>query len=233
MNARSLFRPVPLAIVILLGAALAGSAQEIRTAERARDGYFEVTLKSPGSPKLNADEFVRDRNLNPGALYRVRAGGYLSFDESDWVDKIEFKPFDTPVTDLPEYRRFADLLTEVNTRIWEITNVLGAYDQLALRVLNLGDKHKFDSFEGMDDNIAQQLAIYDKMANLRELVTHSLNRFVRDRTREDKYADYVKTLDIYTRRLGELSDNYERLARRSKSLTQQIRLEEEKSRERK
>ncbi len=69
--------------------------------EKVREGYYEITLKSPDKRRINIDELVRDRDLNPAALYRVKTGGYLAFDESEWVDGIEFKVYDVPVTDLP------------------------------------------------------------------------------------------------------------------------------------
>ncbi len=43
------------------------------------------------------------------------------------VDGIEFKVFDVPVTDLPQYKRFAELLSEINQRsgisknFWDVT----------------------------------------------------------------------------------------------------------------
>src|SRR5208283_803991 len=61
--------------------------------EKSRDGVFEITLKTPDKSKLITDELVRDRDLDPAALYRVKVGGYLAFDESEWFDKIEFKLF--------------------------------------------------------------------------------------------------------------------------------------------
>ncbi len=58
----------------------------MRPREKTRDGLYEVTLKSLEPARtMIVDELVRDRDLNPGALYRVRTGGYLAFDETEWV----------------------------------------------------------------------------------------------------------------------------------------------------
>src|SRR5271157_5668624 len=122
---------------------LVGAQEEIQPREKTRDGLFEITLKSLEPRTMIVDELVRDRDLNPGALYRVKVGGYLAFDESEWVDKIEFKLFDRPVTELPQYRRYSELLTEINQKIWELKQQFDSYDLLALRMMNLCDESRF------------------------------------------------------------------------------------------
>ncbi len=169
------------------------------------------------------DELVRDRNLNPGALFRVKTGGYLSFDESEWVDKIEFKVFYRPVTELPQYKRFGELIVDINNKISGIMDVLGRYDQLALRMMNICDKSRFPTLQAIDENIVQQLTVYQKLVLLRELAVNSLNRFIRDRSCVDRHAEYQKTLELYSKRLIELSQNYDRLSRRVMQLAQDLK----------
>ncbi len=200
-----------------------GAQEEMKAREKTRDGLFEITLKSQEPRKMIVDELVRDRGLNPGALYRVKTGGYLAFDEAEWVDKIEFKVFDRPVTELPQYKRFSELLADVNNKISGIIGVLGRYDQLALRLMNICDKSRFPTLQAVDENIVQQLTVYQKLLLLRELVVNSLNRFVRDRSCVDRQAEYQKTLELYSRRLAELSQNYDRLSRRAMQFAQELK----------
>jgi hypothetical protein len=197
------------------------AAQEVGPTEKVRDGMFEITLKTPDKRTVVVDEIVRDRDLNPGAIYRVKAGGYLAFDESEWVDKIEFKVFDRPVTELAPYKRFAELLVDINEKIWGIKQILGSYDQLAFRLMNICDKSRFPTLQSIDDNIIQQLTIYKKLILLRSLVINSLNRFVRDRSCIDRYSEYQKSLSLYGQQLMELGKNYERLTRRALTLAQE------------
>ncbi len=200
-----------------------GAQQQARMQEKPRDGVFEVTLKSEKPRKMIVDELVRDRDLNPGALYRVKTGGYLAFDESEWVKKIEFKVFEKPVTELPQYKRFSELIVAINTKIGGIKRVLGSYDQLALRLMHICDKSRFPTLSAIDENIIQQLAVYQKLELLRQLVVNSLDRFIRDRSCVDRYAEYSKSLDLYSRRLGELSQNYDRLNRSALRFVQDLK----------
>jgi hypothetical protein len=211
-------------VVVCLSTSVRAQAQEeIKAREKTRDGLFEITLKSLTPRKMIVDELVRDRNLNPGALFRVKTGGYLSFDESEWVDKIEFKVFDRPVTELPQYKRFSELLADINNKTSGIMDMLGRYDQLALRLMNICDKSRFPSLQSIDENIVQQLTVYQKLVLLRELVVNSLNRFVRERSCVDKEAEYEKTLELYSKRLTELGHNYERLTRRAVQFAQDLK----------
>jgi hypothetical protein len=197
-------------------------AQEVAPPEKVRDGRYEITLKTPDHRKIIVDELVRDRDLNPASIYRVRTGGYMAFNESDWVDKIEFKVFDRPVMELEPYKRFAELLVSINEKIWAIKQTLGSYDQLAFRMMNICDKSRFPNLQSIDDNIIQQLTIYKRLLLLRALVTNSLNRFVRDRSCIDRYADYQKSLSLYSQQLSELSRNFERLTRKALQLAQEV-----------
>jgi hypothetical protein len=191
--------------------------------EKSRDGSFEITLKGPDPKrKLNVDELVRDRDLDPGALYRVKAGGYLSFDEGEWVDKIEFKVFDQPVTELPEYKKFSALLSDINKKTWDIKEMLGRYDLLALRMMNMCDRQRFPSLQSIDENIQEQLTVYKQLVLLRAMVVNALNRFTMDRSCRDKYTEYKKTLNLYTKRLSELTQDYQRLSRKALALSREV-----------
>lgn len=201
------------------------------TEEAVRDGVFVVKLKTPERRIMTVDELVRDRDLNPRSLYRVRAGGYIGFDESQWVDRVEFRVFERPVTELDEYKRFSSLLVEINDKIWEIKQTLGKYDLLAFRLMNICDKSKFSSLEAIDDNILKQLTVYRKLLLLRSLVLNALSRFQKDRACRDLYADYQRTLNIYERQLTELSKNYSRLSRKAISLAKQVKPAAEKAAE--
>jgi hypothetical protein len=218
---KTLFLASLVCLAALTGIPCNIAAQESGTSDKVRDGLFEITLKTPDKRTIVVDEIVRDRDLNPGAIYRVRAGGYLAFDESEWVDKIEFKVFDRPVTQLAPYKRFASLLVDINEKIWGIKQMLGSYDQLAFRLMNICDKSRFPSLQSIDDNIVQQLTIYKKLVLLRSLVINSLNRFVRDRSCIDRYGEYQKSLNLYSQQLMELGKNYERLTRRALTLAQE------------
>ncbi|MBI5571783.1 MAG: hypothetical protein HY914_17705 [Desulfomonile tiedjei] len=199
-------------------------AQEEKPAEKVRDGLFEITLKTrePDARKMIVDTLVRDRDLDPSALFRVKAGGYLGFDESEWVDKIEFKVDNPPVTELPEYKRFASLLVEINRKSWDIKEKLSQYDVLALRLLDICGKHRFSNLQAIDENVSEQLTAYRKLVLLRSLVVNSLNRFIADRSCRDKFKDYNKTLNIYSKQLDELSHNVGRLGNRAVNLSQEL-----------
>ncbi|MBM3301803.1 MAG: hypothetical protein FJY85_17865 [Deltaproteobacteria bacterium] len=196
--------------------------------EKARDGIYIITMKSPERQRMAVDELIRDRDLNPSFLYRVKTGGYIAFDEKEWVEKIEFRVFEKPVTELPEYKRFSTLLTEINGKVWLIKQTLGKYDLLALRLMNICDRSRFSSLEAIDDNILQQLTIYRKLLLLRALVVNALNRFVKERACTDLFSEYQKTLCLYTKQLGELTKNYSRLARKALYLVQEVRPETER-----
>jgi hypothetical protein len=204
--------------------ALVGAQEEMQPGPKTRDGSFEITLKTaePALP-LRESELVRDRGLDPLALYRVRTGGYIAFDESEFVEKIEFKVFPKEVTEFTDYKKVSTILVEINNKMTEIRNVLGSYDQLALRLMNICDKSRFSSLQAIDENIVQQLTVYQKLVLLRDLVVNSLNRFVRDRSCEDRRAEYQKSLELYTRQLAELSQNYDRLNRRAMQLAQDLK----------
>jgi hypothetical protein len=200
--------------------------------ERAKDGVFVVTLKSREPRELTVEELVRDRDLNPKFLYRVKTGGYIGFDEKEWVDKIEFKVFPKPVTELPEYQRFSTLLTQINDKIWLIKQTLAKYDLLALRLMDICDRSKFSSLEAIDDNITQQLTVYRKLTLLRSLVVNALSRIVTERGCRDLFHSYLSTLNMYTKQLTELTKNYSRLSKRALMLIKETPTEAEKARER-
>lgn len=223
MKPKSIFLTV---LVGLLAAAVplqaAGPESARPSSDKTRDGVFQITLKSPDVRKMTADELVRDRDLNPGALYRVKTGGYLGFEEGEWVDKIEFKPFDLPVTEMPQYKKYAELMAEINERIWNLKETLAKYDLLALRLMDICDRTRFPSLQSIDENISQQLLIYKRLVLLRALVVNALNRFIKDRSCRDLYTDYQKTLEIYIRQLTELAKNYELLSRRAIALSKDV-----------
>jgi hypothetical protein len=203
--------------------------QEVAAPEKVQEGRYEITTRTPDHRKIRVGELVpqsteliRDRELDPSAIFRVMTGVYLAFNEADWVDKIEFKVFDKPVTAFEPYKRFAELLVDINEKIWAIKQTLGSYDQLAFRLMNICDKSRFPTLQSIDDNIIQQLTIYKRLLLLRALVTDSLNRFVKERSCVDRYADYQKSLNLYSQQLLELSRNYERLTRKALQLAQEV-----------
>lgn len=177
----------------------------------AREGVYEITLKTPDSRTITVDRLVRDRDLNPNALYRVGTAGYMAFEEDEWVDKIEFKVFDVPVTRLPQYQRLARLMVEINGKIWNIKQMLRNYDELSFRLINICDKSRFEDLEAIDRNIALQLDVYRELMLLRALVVNSLNRIVRGRSCVDRYSQYQRDLKLYTKRLTDLCQDFDRL----------------------
>jgi hypothetical protein len=210
-----------LALVVFSGAAW---AQAEGPAERGRDGVFEITLKGTEPPRtMTVDELVRDRDLLPGYLFRVKAGGFLAFDESEWVDKIEFKVYEQPVTELSEYRRFATLLQDINAKISEMKQVLAQHDQLAMRMMDMCGRVRYPTLQAIDEDIADQLGKYKQLILLRGLVINSLHRFIADRSCRDKYADYKKSLNIYTKQLNQLVKDLPRLKRRAITLSREVR----------
>ncbi|AFM27040.1 hypothetical protein Desti_4408 [Desulfomonile tiedjei DSM 6799] len=64
---------VVLFITVVLGlvTAFPASAQQA-SQEKAREGYYEITLRTPDKRKIIVDELVRDRDLDPASLYRVK-----------------------------------------------------------------------------------------------------------------------------------------------------------------
>jgi len=92
-----------------------------------------------------------------------------------------------------------------------------------LRLMNICDKSRFPTLQAIDENIVQQLTVYQRLVLLRELVVNSLNRFVRDRSCVDRHAEYQKTLELYSKRLAELVQNYDRLSRRAMQLAQDMK----------
>ncbi len=227
MNSRAV-RNYLIAVTCLFVLSGAAAAQDEQPSvlptgqERARDGVFEVTLKTPEKSKLITDELVRDRDLDPAALYRVKVGGYLAFDEAEWVDKIEFKLFEKQVTELPQYRRYSELLSEINQKIWELKQQLDSYDMLALRMMNLCDRSAFPTFQSIDENVLQQLTIYKKLVLLRALVVNSLDRILAERGCADKYVQYKRSLELYARSLSELAKSQEMLTKRALAFSEEI-----------
>ena len=205
MKARFLVRYLVPPIIAVLCAALAGAQQEqpagspqIRPQAEVRDGEFVISAKGPEKVQIRLEELVRDRDLDPSALYRVKTGGYLAFDESEWVDKIEFKLFEKPVTELPQYRRYAELLKDINEQVVSINAVLNKYDLLALRLMNMCDRSRFPNLHAVDENILQQLTAYRKLVLLRALVVNSMSKLVTEQACPEKIAQYQRTLDLYT-----------------------------------
>lgn len=227
MNARFLVRYLVPPIIAVLCVALAGAQQEqsadpaqmIGPQAEVRDGEFVITAKGPEKVQMRFDELVRDRDMDPSALYRVKTGGYLAFDESEWVDKIEFKLFEKPVTELPQYRRYAELLKDINEQVASINAVLSKYDLLALRLMNMCDRSRFPNLHAVDENILQQLTAYRKLVLLRALVVNSMSKLVAERACPEKIAQYQRTLDIYARQMTELSKSQSLMTRRALSLS--------------
>jgi hypothetical protein len=199
--------------------------------EAIKDGVFVVKLKTPQRRIMTVDELVRDRDLDPRSLYRVKTGGYIGFDESQWVDRIEFKVFERPVTELDEYKRFSSLLVDINEKVWSIKRTLEKYDLLALRLMNICDRSKFSSLQAVDDNVLRQLTVYRKLLLLRSLALNALSRFQKDRACRDLYADYQRTLNIYEKQLTDLTRNYNRLSRKALALAKHVRPAAEKAAE--
>ncbi len=196
-------------------------SQDSRATGEAKDGYYELTLRTPDNQKIILDELSRDRDLDPKAIYRVTTGGYLAFNERDWVQKIEFKVFDIPVSAMPKYGEYSQILTDINTQIWNIKRAISNYDSIAFRLMNICDKSGFESLRRIDQNIVQQLAVYRRLILLKSLVTNALNRFVRDRTCVDRFEKYKTDLGIWSRRLTELSRDYENLKRQALKVAEQ------------
>jgi hypothetical protein len=229
MKARFLVRYLVPPIFVVLCAALAGAQQEqpVGPPQRGpqaqvRDGYFLIVTKGPEKRQLRFEEFeqlVRDRDMDPSALYRVRTGGYLAFDESEWVDKIEFKLLEKSVREMPQYPKYAELLKDINEQITSFNDVLKSYDSLALRLMNMCDKTEFPNLTAIDENILQQLTAYRKLVLLRALVVNSMSKLVADQACPEKITEYRKSLDIHARRLTELSRSQSLMTRRALTLS--------------
>ncbi len=214
MDGRSAVGTLVLCLVVVICSPDLGTAQA-PPQEEITEGVYEIILKTPDRRSIIVDRLVRDRDLDAKAMFRVTADGYMAFDEHTWVDRIEFKVFDVPVTQLPEYKEFTRTLVEINKRVWEIKRVLRSYDELSLRLMNLCDKSLFPNLRHIDENIRQQLSIYRNLVLLKSLVTNSLETFVRERSCVDKFAEYHGDLKLYTERLTNLCRNYERLRKQA------------------
>jgi hypothetical protein len=202
------------ALLTGVGSAGPAAAKETDTG-KIRDGVYELTLKTGDAKRIMLDELTRDRDLNPDALYRVTTSGYLGFNESDWVEKLEFKVFDIPVTAMPEYKKLANVLADINEKISSIRQALRNYNQISLRLMKVCDKSLFPTLRSMDDNISQQLIVYRQLKALRELVANSLDRLVRKRSCVDRFARYDRDLSIYTKRLTNLCKDFDRLKKKA------------------
>jgi hypothetical protein len=188
---------------------------------KIKDGYFEITLDTPSERKIIAEELVRDRDLNPAALFRVSSGGYLSFDDQDWVKDINFKIYEVPVTELPHYKRFAQLLQEINDHLGSLNHAFRAYDQVALRLVN--HRPGFNDVESTDDIIKEYLTSYLKLVRLKQLIVHSLDRFVKERSVVTQFGEYNRILDRYRDELDRITRTDESLMRRGQSLSQSVK----------
>jgi hypothetical protein len=216
------FLSCTLGLLILVAYPGSGRAQEPGTPKKGQEGHFELTLKTPSATKLSVSDLVRDRNLNPGFLYRVRTGGYLGFSEADWVDKLEFKVTNIPITTLDQYKKYSDILFAINEKLDRMTTILSSYDELSLRLMNICDRSRFPTLQSIDDNVHKQLTIYNKLQLLRQSVVNSMNKFVRERACRDKFADYQKSLNLYSQKLEELTTNFDRLNKRAVMLSREL-----------
>ncbi len=198
-------------------------SENLMNFQERRDGYFEVKLKTPGEFILPAEKLVRDRDLNPAALYRVSTGGYLAFDESVWVRDLKFKLEDIRVTELPQYKRFASLLEDLNQKIEAMDNKFQTYDQMALRLVNLCDRSRFENTKEMDQEIRPYLTIYNRLQGLKDQVVHSLVGLAKEQSCRNQFEDYNRILDRYKEDLRILGRDYDSLMRRGLMLTQDNR----------
>lgn len=189
--------------------------------ERGPDGVYEITLKTPDRRKIVVEKIIRDRDLDAKAIFRVSAGGYLAFREADWVDEVEFKVFDVPLTALPQYRKFANLLVDINRRTTAINETLRRYDEFAFRLMNICGKREFRSLTAIDQNVVQQLAIYQRLILLRSLVVNALDRLVRERSCVDRFSRYKSDLEIYSKQLTALCKDYERLRQKALEMAEE------------
>ncbi len=195
------------AIVTILFASHGFSqGSEIRPTDRDRDGYFEITLRSPENPKLMVEEIIRDRDLDPNAIFRVRLGGYLAFDQRDWVKDIEFKVFDVPVTELPLYRTYADLLQQVNVILSNLKVRMTNFDMVSMRLLNVEGHRRFKNMEEIDSVIKDQLLLNNRLQMLKSDLIRNLNEYVQKRTVEGQHERYLKNLDAFVREFKEQAD---------------------------
>ncbi len=204
-------------LLMLSNQCLAAEGGEDKDRENERDGYFELTLKTPDSKKITIPDVVRDRDLNPKAIFRRKTGGYISFEDADWIDRIEFKVSPIPVHTMPEYRKFARVLVDINQNLSRISDSLTWHDKFSMRLMNLCDKSAFNDLKAIDQNIVQQLEIYRSLILLRALVVNSLNRFVKDRSCVDKYKEYSDQLNRAKKDLTEICGRYEALKDRALS----------------
>jgi hypothetical protein len=167
------------------------------------------------------EEIIRDRDLDPNAIFRVRLGGYLAFDERDWVKDIEFKVFDVPVTELPQYRAYAGLLQQVNETIWSLKSSMSRFNMLAMRLLNVGGHRRFKNIDEVDATVKEQLLVHDRLQELKSQLTGCLNRYVQERTVTGQYTRYLQSLDTFLRGFQE---QFERLKSDVESLNRRITL---------
>ncbi len=65
---------------------------------------------------------------------------------------------------------------------------------MALHLMNICDRKRFSDLQGIDENIIEYLTAYKKLEILRALAVNSLNKFVKERSCRDQFADFSKTL---------------------------------------
>ncbi len=204
-----------LSILLAAGLAPDTGAQAPPVQEEVADGVFELTLKTPDRKTIVVDKLVRDQDLDPQSLFRVKTSGYLGFTESEWVDSVQFKVFDIPVTEMPDYKEFAELLVRINKKIWDIRGMLQQYNQRALRLMRICEQSEFSNLKDIDSHIVPQLAIYRELMLLRALVVNSMDRFVAQRSCVDRFNQYKTDLKMYTQRLTGLCQEFDRLKKKA------------------
>lgn len=185
--------------------------------EAEEEGRFEIILKSQPPKTIRVDSLMLDRDQDKilgdtgrvdqdeRRFYRVEPGGYLGFKESEWVDKLSFRAFSRPVTEMPMYKEYAELLAAITTTIFQFKQTLGAYDQFALRLVQVCDDSRFKSVQDIDNRIRDQLNAYSSLEKLRQNVLVSLKTFTETGACKDLVRDYEKSLNQSIQELSELS----------------------------
>ena len=108
-----------------------------------------------------------------------------------WI-KLNLNLFEKPVTELPQYRRYAELLKDINEQVVSINAVLNRYDLLALRLMNMCDRSRFSNLHAVDENILQQLTAYRKLVLLRAR-REFYEQTVTEQACPEKRAEYQRT----------------------------------------
>jgi hypothetical protein len=181
-------------------------------------GWTESQLKEWKRTSGRGQENQEERRF-----YRVEPEGYLGFKESEWVNKLSFRALNKLMTESPEYKKYAELLSEITRTIFKFEKTLRTYDQSGLRLINTCNESQFKSLQAVDARIREQLNAYGLLQKLREDVLGLLQAFAETDACKDLVLDYQANLKQSVKELVELSEKNPGIENKVSKMLEQAR----------